>query len=51
MLKGMQPRVGKKTMGSTNVYAHVLNGYQLVVVGEVPAQTVEQIAQQVTFKK
>ncbi|HCU85387.1 MucB/RseB C-terminal domain-containing protein [Methylophilus sp. UBA6697] len=51
MVKGMQPRVGKKTMGSTNVYAHVLNGYQLVVVGEVPAQTVEQIAQQVTFKK
>jgi sigma-E factor negative regulatory protein RseB len=51
MIKGMQPRVGKKNMGSTNVYAHVLNGYQLVVVGEVPAQTVEQIAQQVTFKK
>jgi sigma-E factor negative regulatory protein RseB len=51
MVKGMQPRVGKKSMGSTNVYAHVLNGYQLVVVGEVPAQTVEQIAQQVTFKK
>ena len=51
MIKGMQPRIGKKNMGSTNVYAHVLNGYQLVVVGEVPAQTVEQIAQQVTFKK
>lgn len=51
VIKGMQPRIGKKTMGSTNVYAHVLNGYQVVVVGEVPAQTVEQIAQQVTFKK
>lgn len=51
VIKGVQPRIGKKTMGSTNVYAHVLNGYQLVVVGEVPAQTVEQIAQQVTFKK
>lgn len=51
VIKGMQPRIGKKTMGSTNIYAHVLNGYQLVVVGEVPAQTVEQIAQQVTFKK
>lgn len=51
VIKGMQPRIGKKNMGSTNVYAHVLNGYQLVVVGEVPAQTVEQIAQQVTFKK
>ena len=51
MPKGTPPRIGKKTMGSTNVYANVLNGYQLVVVGEVPAQTVEQIAQQVTFKK
>lgn len=49
--KGMPPRVGKKNMGSTNVYANVMNGYQVVVVGEVPAQTVEQIAQQVTFKK
>lgn len=49
--KGTTPRIGKKNMGSTNVYANVLNGYQLVVVGEVPAQTVEQIAQQVTFKK
>ena len=51
IVKGMQPRIGKKNMGSTNICAHVLNGYQLVVVGEVPAQTVEQIAQQVTFKK
>lgn len=51
VIKGMPPRIGKKTMGSTNVYAHVVNGYQLVVVGEVPEQTVEQIAQQVTFKK
>ncbi len=51
VIKGMPPRIGKKTMGSTNVYAHVVNGYQLVVVGEVPAQTVEQIAQQVSFKK
>lgn len=51
IVKGMQPRVGKKTLGSTNVCAHVLNGYQVVVVGEVPAQTVEHIAQQVSFKK
>lgn len=51
IVKGMQPRIGKKNMGSTNICAHVLNGYQLVVVGEVPSQTVEQIAQQVTFKK
>lgn len=51
IVKGMHPRVGKKSMGSTNVCAHVLNGYQVVVVGEVPSLTVEQIAQQVSFKK
>ncbi len=51
LLKGMQPRIGKKSFGSTNLCAHVMNGYQVVVVGEVPSQTVEQIAQQVSFKK
>lgn len=49
--KGASPRIGKKSLGSTNVFANVLNGYQVVVVGEVPAQTVEQIAQQVSIKK
>lgn len=51
MAKGGIPREGVKSLGSTNMCAHVLNGYQVVVVGEVPPQTVEQIAQQVTFKK
>ena len=51
VVKGAPAREGVKSLGSTNVCAHVLNGYQVVVVGEVPPQTVEQIAQQVTFKK
>lgn len=51
MVRGSAPREGVKSMGSTNVCAHVQNGYQVVVVGEVPPQTVEQIAQQVIFKK
>lgn len=51
LAKGAPVREGVKTMGSTNLCAHVLNGYQVVVVGEVPTRTVEQIAQQVTFKK
>lgn len=51
MTKGAPPREGVKSLGSTHVCAHVQNGYQVVVVGEVPAQTVEQIAQQVTFRK
>lgn len=49
--KGVIPREGKKNIGSTNVCAHVTNGYQVVVVGEVPAATVEQIAQQLSFRK
>ncbi len=49
--KGVRPRIGHKMMGSTNVCAHVIDGYQVVVVGEVPKHTVQQIAQQVTLKK
>jgi sigma-E factor negative regulatory protein RseB len=31
--------------------AHVADGYQIIVVGEVPAKTVKSIAEAVTFKK
>ena len=51
VLKGMRPKMGQMSIGSTNVCAHVLDGYQITVVGEVPAATVMQIAKAVTFKK
>lgn len=50
LLKGVAPRVGVKMMGATNMCANVISGYQLVVVGEVPADTVQEIARAVTLK-
>lgn len=51
IVKGMRPKMGQMSIGSTNVCAHVLDGYQITVVGEVPAATVMQIAKAVSFKK
>ncbi len=49
--KGMRPKMGHMLVGSTNICANVIDGYQVMVVGEVPAETVQQIAKAVTFKK
>lgn len=49
--KGMRPKMGHMLVGSTNICANVIDGHQVMVVGEVPAATVEQIAKAVTFKK
>ena len=35
MVKGMRPKMGHKLIGSTNICADVIDGYQIVVVGEV----------------
>ena len=51
VVKGVRPKTGHMNIGSTNICAHVLNGYQITVVGEVPASTVMQIAKAVSFKK
>ena len=51
MTKGMRPKTGQMGIGSTNICAHVLDGYQITVVGEAPAATVMQIARAVSFKK
>lgn len=51
VMKGMRPRLGHKVVGSTNMCANVVDGYQVIVVGEVPAQTVQQISRAVTFKR
>ncbi|HQN65739.1 MAG TPA: MucB/RseB C-terminal domain-containing protein [Methylophilus sp.] len=51
MGKGVRPKAGMKPMGSTNMCAHVVEGHQVIVVGEVPAETVRQISRSVTFKK
>lgn len=51
MTKGKRPKIGNMPMGSTNMCAHVTDGHQIIVVGEVPAKTVKSIAEAVTFKK
>ena len=51
LAKGVRPKMGHMLVGSTNICAHVAEGYQVIVVGEVPAETVQQIAKAVTFKK
>ena len=49
--KGMRPKTGHMLIGSTNICANVISGYQVTVVGEVPEATVMQIARAVSFKK
>jgi sigma-E factor negative regulatory protein RseB len=49
--KGVRPKMGHMLIGSTNICANVMDGYQITVVGEVPEATVMQIAKAVTFKK
>lgn len=49
--KGVRPKTGHTTMGATNFYATVVDGHQIIVVGEVPEATVSQIASAVSFKK
>jgi len=49
--KGKRPKMGHMLVGSTNICANVIDGHQIIVVGEVPAETVRQIAKAVTFKK
>lgn len=44
-------KLGQAQHGATNINAMVLDGYQIVVVGEVPAITVKQIAEAVSFRK
>lgn len=51
IVKGMRPKMGHKLVGSTNICANVIDGYQIIVVGEVPLATVQQIAKAVSFKK
>jgi sigma-E factor negative regulatory protein RseB len=49
--KGVTAKSGHSAMGATNLYALANEGYQVVVVGEVPEATVTQFASAVNFKK
>ncbi len=49
--KGVRPKTGHTVMGSTNMCANVIDGHQIIVIGEVPANTVMQISKAVRFNK
>lgn len=49
--KGAQPKSGHLLQGATNIYANTVDGYQVIVVGEVPEVVVRQIGDSVSFKK
>ncbi len=51
IVKGKRPKVGHHLIGSTHICANIVEGYQVMVVGEVPLATVQQIAKAVSFKK
>lgn len=49
--KGAQPKSGHLLQGATNIYANTVDGYQVVVVGDVPEAVVRQIGDSVSFRK
>lgn len=48
--KGVRPKTGHTSMGSTNMCANVIAGHQIIVIGEVPAITTMEMSKAVTFK-
>jgi len=51
LLQGTIPRIGSFSQGATNIVVNVTGGRQIVVMGEVPAITLTQIANAVSFRK
>ena len=49
--KGANGKMGHTSVGLTNFYANVQDGYQLMAVGEVPKDTVTTLVKGVSFKK
>lgn len=43
--QGAAPLRGPSNMGAVNAYGRVLDGYQVTVVGEVPARTVKKVSE------
>jgi sigma-E factor negative regulatory protein RseB len=50
LIKGAKAKNGHKLVGTTSFYANVIDGHQIIVVGEVPEATVAQIAHAISFK-
>ena len=48
--KAKDTQTGLQTLGSVKSYTQIINGFQVTVMGEVPAKTVQYIAQGVKLK-
>jgi sigma-E factor negative regulatory protein RseB len=48
--QGEHPKTGHWAMGATHIHATIVNGHQIMVVGEVPEATTVQIANAIRFK-
>jgi sigma-E factor negative regulatory protein RseB len=42
--KGQKSRIGETQVGSSHIFARVMNGNQIMVVGEVPQATIQKIS-------
>ena len=42
--KGQKSRIGETQVGSSHVFARVMNGNQIMIVGEVPQATIQKIS-------
>ena len=51
LAKGARPKSGHSVMGATHFYASVVDGRQIITVGEVPEAAVEQIAHAINFQQ
>lgn len=49
--KGVPPKSGHLLQGATNIYANAVEGYQVIVVGDVPEAVVRLIGDAVSIKK
>jgi sigma-E factor negative regulatory protein RseB len=48
---GMAPKIGGLSQGATNIQVSVHEGHQILVLGEVPAVTITQFTNSISFRK
>ncbi len=46
-----QTHLGKTSMGAVNAFIRVMNDYSVTAIGEVPAVTVQRMAEAITYQK
>jgi sigma-E factor negative regulatory protein RseB len=51
VVPGMAPKIGGLSQGATNIQVSVHEGHQILVLGEVPAVTITQFTNSISFRK